>query len=574
MKLLSKILFILSQEEKKGLILISFLMFFGMTLEILGLSTVFPFIISIVNPSELITIEIIKKLSVYLDVTNPENLTKTLLILLVFIYTIKTCFMVLLSYKQNQFISNLTANLSTKLYDLYLNQPLKFHNESKSSTLMKNIQIEVSYFKSFCMAFITIAIEFSIAISIFITLLFVESLGALSVGIYFLLLGTIYFRSIRPLISKWGNARIKFINKNSNVLLEGLTAIRELIMFDLVKFYTTSFKKLNDELARINTKNGTFQHLPRLFLELFAIIGIVVFILILLLRNPSETYIISTIGVFIAATFRLLPSINRILNASQSIKFYKPSIDLIFSEFSKNKLNKPQIFEQKYFTLESKLELRDLYFKYVKDNEEWILEKINLIINKGDFIGIKGTSGSGKSTLIDILVGLIQPDKGSIYVNEQKHQVFNKQWKKEIGYVSQNIVLIDSTIRNNVALSELDGDVDEIKLNKSIEQAGLSKFVMNLNDGLDTDVGEKGVKLSGGQKQRIGIARALYKEPKILFLDEATSSLDDKTEQKIMDSINKLKGKLTIIIVAHRLSTLLYCNSIYEVKNRKLKKVS
>ena len=215
-----------------------------------------------------------------------------------------------------------------------------------------------------------------------------------------------------------------------------------------------------------------------------------------------------------------------------------------------------------------------MYFKYLKDEPSWNIESVNLLINKGDFIGIKGVSGSGKSTLIDLLVGLIQPDKGSFIIDGESKILNNPNWRKQIGYVSQNVVLIDDTILQNIALGANIKNIDYNKLNDIIEKSGLNEFIKNLKNGFHTIVGERGVQLSGGQKQRIGIARALFQNPKILLFDEATSSLDNATEKKIIDSISMLKGKLTIILVAHRLSTLKNCNSIFEIQNHKLKKVS
>jgi ABC-type multidrug transport system fused ATPase/permease subunit len=325
---------------------------------------------------------------------------------------------------------------------------------------------------------------------------------------------------------------------------------------------------------QINTKNGTFNQLPRLFLEFFAIVGIVIFIFFLLFKDENNDYIVSTIGVFVAATFRLIPSVNRVLNAFQNIKFYTPSIDLIYNEISLiNKSTKTLISDDK-FEFKSKIELKNIYFKYLKNQPEWNLEKINLTIKKGQFIGIQGISGSGKSTLIDLLVGLNKPDKGQFYIDGNSRLLSNSNWRKQIGYVSQNIILVDDTIIQNIALGKNISQIDKEGINLVIEKSGLKGFIASLKDGLDTVVGERGVQLSGGQRQRIGIARSLYQNPKILLLDEATSALDKKTEIKIMSSIEKLKEDITIIIVAHRLSTLKQCDSIYEINNQKLKKVS
>ena len=568
-----KIFQILDPDEKRSLGFISILLLIGMFLEIFGLGLVFPFIISLLDPEKLSSIEFLNELISYLGIPKTYNFTKVFLTLLVIIYFIKTIFMIFLAYKQNEFISNITANLSNRLYKTYLNQSLGFHNKNNSSTLIKNIQIEVSYFKSFCMSYITIAIEMSLAISIFMTLIFVESIGAMFIGLYFILLSFIYYQLVKPVLIRWGIQRENTVKKISKILVEGISAIRELILFQAINSYVNIYQGFNKQLVSINTKNGTFQQIPRLFLELFAIVGIVVFIFALLLSGQNNTYIVSIIGVFIAATFRLIPSVNRVLNAFQNIKFYTPSIDIIHKELFNN-TSEMNIIEDQELDFNSRIEIQDLYFKYLKDEPSWNIESINLLINKGDFIGIKGSSGSGKSTLIDLLVGLNEPDKGNFLIDGESKILNNPNWRKQIGYVSQNVVLIDDTILQNIALGKDLNKINFENINDVIEKAGLKEFIGTLKEGFNTIVGERGVQLSGGQRQRIGIARALFQNPKILLLDEATSALDNETEKKIMNSITLLKGQLTIILVAHRLSTLNNCNSIYEIQNHKLKKVS
>ena len=567
-----KIFQILNPDEKRSLGFMSILLLIGMFLEIFGLGLVLPFIISLLDPEKLSGIEFLNELISYLGIPKTYNFTKVFLTLLVFIYFIKTIFMIFLAYKQNEFISNITANLSNRLYKTYLNQSLGFHNKNNSSTLIKNIQIEVSYFKSFCMSYITIAIEMSLAISIFMTLIFVESLGAMFIGMYFILLSLTYYQLVKPVLIRWGIQRENTVKKISKILVEGISAIRELILFQAINSYVNIYQGFNKQLVSINTKNGTFQQIPRLFLELFAIVGIVVFIFALLLSGQNNTYIVSIIGVFIAATFRLIPSVNRVLNAFQNIKFYTPSIDLIYKELFNN-TSEMNFIEDQELDFNSRIEIQDLYFKYLKDEPSWNIESINLLINKGDFIGIKGSSGSGKSTLIDLLVGLNEPDKGNFLIDGKSKILNNPNWRKQIGYVSQNVVLIDDTILQNIALGKDLNKINFENINDVIEKAGLKEFIGTLKEGFNTIVGERGVQLSGGQRQRIGIARALFQNPKILLLDEATSSLDNETEKKIMNSITLLKGQLTIILVAHRLSTLNNCNSIYEIKDHKLKKV-
>lgn len=570
---LTKIFQILSKQEKRSFLFISLLLIIGMFFEIFGLGLVFPFILSLLNPDKISGVDFFDQFISGLEVSKTYDFTTIILLLLVLAYLAKTIFMVYLAYRQNKFVSNITANLSNKLYSTYLKQPLNFHNKNNSSTLIKNIQIEVAYVKSFCMSFITIAIELSLAISIFITIFFVETIGALILGVYFLILSFLYFQIVKPIIIRWGVDREQTVKKISKTLVEGINAIRELILFQAISSYISSYINYNKKLVSLNTKSGTFQQIPRLFLELFSIIGIVIFVSFLLLNGKDNTYVISIIGVFVAAIFRLLPSINRVLNALQNIKYYTPSIDVIYSELFNNNLDL-KLVEEKEVVFDDKIEIKNLYFKYLKDETNWNLEKINLSINKGDFIGIKGVSGSGKSTLIDLFAGLDHPDKGEFLIDGKFTNLNNSKWREQIGYVSQNVMLIDDTILTNITLGKNNSNIDFERVESVIKKAGLKEFVNSLKDGYETVVGERGVQISGGQKQRIGLARALFQNPKILILDEATSALDNETEKKIMDSIFSIRENMTVLIVAHRLSTLKKCDCIYELRNQKLKKVS
>ena len=287
------------------------------------------------------------------------------------------------------------------------------------------------------------------------------------------------------------------------------------------------------------------------------------FIILLLIQEKDVSSLFTILGVFVAATFRMIPSFNRIISASQTMKFYNSSLDIVFNEIKLiSKLPNFKISNEKSnFT--NTIEFKDVNFKFKKGLD--ILRGINLKIEKGETIGIIGESGSGKSTLVDLLIGLHSPISGDIFIDGVSGCQNEQSWRNIIGYVSQTIYLTDDTIKNNIAFGLSENQINEERIKEILKIVNLEYFVNNLELGLDTKVGERGVQLSGGQRQRIGIARALYHNPQILVLDEATASLDVDTESKIMKSIYKLKGQKTIIIIAHRLSTLENCDSVYEI---------
>jgi len=550
-------------------------MLFGMIFEFLGLGVIFPLILSLIQPNKLLEFELIDKIYHFFSLTSISHLTYIFLIIILMVYAIKTGFMVYFTHKQNKIISTFTSKISYSLYKIYLNQPFSFHTKNNSSILIKNIQVEVNYLSSFLMSVVNIIIDIALIFSLVITLILVEPIGAISVALYFVLTGFIYYQIVKPFIKKWGETRGLIEKSMINTLIEGLQSIKELILFGGINIYTKKFEELNNQYADVTAKNNTSQQIPRFFFELAAILGILLFVTVLIILNDASATILTVVGVFTAAVFRIIPSLNRAVYSLQNIKFYTPSINIIYDELNKLDLNLEMKPLLKSVYLNEEIKFTNVFFKYDEESN-WILENINLTIKKGAFIGLKGESGSGKSTLIDLLAGIYKPSRGKILVDQiniNLDKVTTQNWTRNIGYVPQSISLIDDTIRNNIVLGIEPNDINQQQIMFSIEKSGLKKFIDSLSNGLDTIVGERGVKLSGGQKQRVGIARALYKNPSILFLDEGTSALDDRTEKGIINSIRQISKYKTIIMISHKLSTLKYCDKVFEINKNKIELV-
>jgi ABC-type multidrug transport system fused ATPase/permease subunit len=312
---------------------------------------------------------------------------------------------------------------------------------------------------------------------------------------------------------------------------------------------------------------------PRLYLELLAIGGVSIMAILFIIQQKPLANLIPIIGIFMAAAFRLIPSINKIINSIQTVSYATPVLKVLTEEFGiVRKLKSNTVEESNTIDFESQIIFDHVNYAY-PGSERKVLDDVCFTINRGDFVGIIGTTGSGKSTLIDILVGLLHPDAGDILVEGKPLNTIVNPWQQLIGYVPQSIYLTDDSLRNNIAFGVPENLIDEEKIEKAILTSQLSDFVNNLPEGLDTIVGERGVRLSGGERQRIAIARALFHDPPILILDEATSSLDNFTEKEFMNSVNALQGTKTIIIVAHRLTTVEKCDIVYEFSNGKINKV-
>ena len=565
---LKKINFLITKRQRKGLVILTLLLFVGMVLEVFGLGILIP-TLSIILDSE--TIDKTPLLSIirnYFSELSDKNFTYLFLTFIVLVYFLKSLFIVFLTFKQNRFLSNIIAHISNNLFSSYMSQPYRFHLNRNTSELIKNIQVEINYLYNLLLSLITITIEGGFIVAILSTLIYIEPVGAISIGIFYGILSIVFLRFTKRKLNIWGQMRQNIDAQLSKTAIEGLGAIKDLLILGKATFYIDNFSNKNYLKARLNSNQGTVSQIPRFYLEFISILGLVSFIILLFVQGKDTNNLITILGVFVAATFRMIPSLNRVIAGSQSIKYYMSSLDIIFSEI--NSFNNLTIQETsiKNFSFKNKIELNKLHFGFIES--EMVLEDINLTIKHGQTVGLIGESGCGKSTLVDLIIGLHQPTSGKISIDGKDNLQMNQTWKNNIGYVSQTIYLIDDSIAKNIALGLPENKINYPKINDVLKQVQLEKFINTLELGINTKVGERGVQLSGGQRQRIGIARALYNDPSILVLDEATSALDTNTEVEVMKSVNNLRKGKTIIVVAHRLSTIDNCDIVFEIKNKSI----
>ena len=561
-----KIRALLPRAQKKALIILSFLLLIGMFFEILGLGILLPILTILLNPEQLS--EVLAYVTI-VDITvfSYNEVMVFCLLSLFFIYVFKTLFLVFITYKQNVILENIGISIQNKLFSKQLYQPYRDHLYRDFSDIIKDVHVEIIYFVSFCRSLITLLVEIALVISILATILYLEPRGALAIGIIFGVLALIFLQLSKKKLKVWGDTREALDRKILKTLTDSLSGIKEVKLFHKEAYFLDALKKNNYKKAKIFANYQTLSQIPRFYLELITIIGMVGLILVLFYNGVKTTQIVTLLGVFVAAAFRMIPSVNRILSALQNIKYYGATVNKIYNQiigFDFSKSNK----NSKQFAFDKEIKLEDIQFSY---KEKIILNSTNLEIKKGTTIGIVGASGSGKSTLVDLINGLLKPTKGTITVDGIEIDEFIKSWQQTIGYVGQEIFLIDDTIKANIAFGMSDQEINMDSIYKALEAAQLSSFIDDLELGIETKVGERGVQLSGGQKQRIGIARALYHNPSVLIFDEATASLDHETEKQVMNSIYNLKQDKTMIIIAHRISTLEDCDQVYEVKNGKIK---
>jgi len=566
MKSLRRSFNLLSKKQKRGVLRMLFYIFLGMIFEIFGLGLILP-VINIVLDSNFDKKfpEIMRILNLLGDMSRGQIIF-FVMGLLAFVYLVKTLFMVFLTWSQAKFASFLSADISQRLFTGYLDMNYSFHLQRNSSELLRNIQVEVLMFTGLTYSILHLITEITVLVGVVITMFLIEPIGALGVGLTVSLLGGLFYLASKLKLSQWGEIRQPISSATIKAVLQGLGGIKDVKILGREQYFNEQFRNNNLILASVLTKITTLQMIPRIFLELFAVLGLVLLIVIMQIQEKSIELLIPTLGVFVAASFRLIPSVNKIMAAVQNIIYSKPVINVLLNEFALiSQAKESQVTGEIDIKFQSEIRLLNLDFSFDKLGDK-ILRNISLEIKIGSSVGIVGKSGSGKSTLIDIILGLLEPSKGQILVDNKGIKDHLVSWQRNIGYVSQSIYLIDDDIRNNIAFGIENEQIDNKSLLDAINYAQLEEFISSLPDGVYTKVGERGVRLSGGQRQRIGIARALYRNPEILVLDEATSSLDNATEAAIMESLNIFKGTKTLIIVAHRLSTVENCDRIYSLK--------
>jgi len=572
--MLSKYYKILSETQKWGLIKLSFILFIGMLFEIFGIGILLPCLNVLINPQILNKWEFSRQVLDFIGNPNQNQLVIYTMSVLLGVFIIKTVYLTFSIYFQSSFSGNLSKEVSERLFKGYLFQPYIFHLNRNSANLINNIQQEVAGLMNLTQSILVLVTEFSIVLGIVVMLIFVEPIGATSViAVLAISVFGFHILSKRKLL-EWGASRQKLSEGISKSLLQGIGGIKDAKILRREAYFFDTYSKLNKEHFSIYVKANTLSLFPRLYLELLAVVGIVSLIFVMLLQGKPITLVLPTLGIFAASAFRLIPSANRVLSSMQAFTYYKPVVDKLYDEFlyinigSQIENNSQNLIQRDF----NQIRVNNLSYTYVSESSaRMVLNNISFTISKGQTIGIIGQSGAGKSTLVDLILGLLSPSAGEIFVDNQDIQLDLHNWQTNIGYVPQTIYLVDDTLRKNIAFGIKEDQIDELAIFEAIEFSQLSTFVDSLPEGLDTIVGERGVKLSGGQRQRIGIARALYHKPKLLVLDEATSALDSKTETSVMGSLESIFGKITIIIIAHRTGTLKGCDKIFEIFNGTIK---
>lgn len=553
---------LLQRDERRAALMLFGLMIIGSLFEALGVGLMIPALGILANPPAAA-----RYFPDWLTtrVSDPSELIGIGLALLVAVYVAKNAFLAFLSWRVNKFTFDVIAGLSERLFGNYLRQPYLFHLQRNSAELIRNTVTDVDVFTSSVLRpGMLVLAELLTAVALLVLVFTAEPVGALIVAVVALSASLIFHMTAKSHVQRWGEARQVHAGLRFQHLQQGLGGAKDVKLLGREDEFIEQFRVHTRRYARVGSMHNTVMELPRLWLEVLTVTGLAAVVVTMLAQERTAATIFPILGLFAAAAFRLMPSLNRIISSLQSLKYGLPVVKTLGVELGAADVQPAHRSNAPEFPFHERLAVDNVSFKFPSSNE-YVLSDVNVAIDAGSMAGIIGESGAGKSTLVDILLGLLEPHRGAVRIDGTDMQSNVRGWQNQIGYVPQTIFLTDDSIRRNVAFGLSSVEIEDAAVWRALEAAQLADFVAGLPQGLDSMVGERGVRLSGGQRQRIGIARALYHDPAVLVLDEATSSLDPATERDVMSAVQALHGRKTIIIVSHRFSTVEGCDVLFRL---------
>jgi ATP-binding cassette subfamily C protein len=483
---------------------------------------------------------------------------------------IKNLYMMFYDYVNHKFMLNRQHYLQNRIFRAYMNSPYTFFINRNSSELLRNINNEVGKILSG-----TLRPLFFITLNSLMTVVIVAGLivvEPLITGFGILFFGGfsyIFLRMTRDKLSYYGSESLHHRNTMTKAVLEGLHGFKDARVLSRENYFLNTFHGHSQKHKTYDIYRNLLNAMPRRIIEMIALSGILFIAVVMVLQERETTNIVPMIALFGAAVMKVRPSMNLVIENINQIRYNVHSVDAVYEDLKllesyENRSETEEGVDK--LALHSEIELQDVWFSY-PNSDEPAVKNINLTIPTNHAVAFVGPSGAGKTTMVDVILGLLEPQEGAIRVDGVDLFSNRNRWQKNIGYIPQFIYLLDDTIRRNICFGVPDDEVDEEMLETAIETAQLRELVESLSDGVETKVGERGVRLSGGQRQRIGIARALYRNPQVLVMDEATSALDNITERVLIDAIERLRGDKTLIMIAHRLTTVQHCDTIYMMKD-------
>ncbi len=574
-----------SVRQKRQLIMLFFLMLIGAFLEILGVSLIVPLVSVVMQENIINTNPLVGGISRLLHIQTNRGFLIFCVLLLIFVFIFKDLYLVFEIYMQNRFVYHNRFRMQQRLMNVYLNRGYEYYLNASSGEIVRVVQQDVHYVFSLLSKLLSFTTELVVSLAIIVVVFIINPMMTLLIGIILLLTMWVIAKVAKPMLHRQGEILQESAAQTNKWLLQMVNGIKEILVGDKREFFVENFNRHGLRMVRAERWNNLLDNIPRLLIEMSSMVSMLFALLVAVLIGVEVSTLVPTIAAFAMAALKLMPSANRISSALNMVAYYEPSLDNLLKSLSKagdkneegeivvddNSISdhKKKKYKDKTFSIEQEVKMCSVSYCY-PGAEHPILQDADMWIPVGKSVGIVGMSGAGKTTVVDIILGLLHPQSGEVFADGVSVKEYYEEWLSHVGYIPQMIFMLDDTIRANVAFGIGRDSVDEVKVWKALEEAQLAEFVKALPEGLDTEIGERGIRLSGGQRQRIGIARALYPNPELLFFDEATSALDTETEAAIMESINRLHGRKTLVIIAHRLATIEECDIVYRVGDGKI----
>ena len=577
-KILQKMMVLLDQKQKKQMVGIIFMMLIGGVLESLGIAMIVPVMTTVMDPDSVEKSDILRPIYHGLGLTDTLQLAAIIMVALVLVFVVKNIFLYFMNVVQLRFVYTNQFATSRRMMINFMKRPYEYYLGADTAVIQRNITSDVNNMYGLILSCLQLTSEIIVFICLVTILLYSDAgMTMFIAGLLVVVLLVIKY-VIKPVMKKAGEDNQDYYSGLYKWIDESVTGIKEIKIAAKENYFINGYANCGAGYVNAVQKYNLYNSTPRLLIETISIAGMIGYMLFVTKRGVSITDLLPQLTVLAAAAARLLPSANRINNYMTAISYFEPFFmnvsDNLQTEIHDDKVSyDADRYLQKNnvdkLPVTQKIELKNIVYQY-PNTETPVLDDADMTIPVGKSVGIVGTSGAGKTTIVDVMLGLLQPKSGEILADGVEVRDHYQSWLKNIGYIPQTIFMLDSTIRKNVAFGYDDDDIDDSKVWQALKEAQLDEYVKGLPEGLDTKIGERGIRLSGGQRQRIGIARALMEDPEVLVLDEATSALDNETEAAIMDSINRLHGRKTLIIIAHRLQTIEKCDIVYRVKDGKV----
>lgn len=577
--MMQKIGYLFDRKQKGQLAGLAVLILIGGVLETLGVSMMLPVVNVIMDPESIMdNVWVIR----IMDILHIENSTQLIILILgavIALFVIKNAYLLFQTYVQNTFVTRNRNRMISRVMREFLNRPYEEYLGADIPTVFRLTDSDIPNAFQLILVMIQMVTEIVVSVCLCIVLVVISPAMSLFIVVIFLGMTLVIMKVLKPRLNEIGRKNQAIQSRIAKWRIQSIYGLKDVKVLNREEFFVRNYYESGAIGANVARNYAVLNNLPRLLIETVFIAAMLLFIMLYILKGNDITVLIPQLTAFAVAAIRIMPGTNRINTYLSQIAYSQPCLDYLYENLTENMkedvngsvtglegVEKKELPELK---LQDRIALNHISFTY-PNTEKPIFTDAHMEVKKGQSVGIMGPSGAGKSTIVDILLGLLHAQEGTITCDGRNIFENYPSWLSKIGYIPQSIYLIDESIRDNIAFG-IDADkIDEKRIWEVLEEAQLKEFVEELPEGLDTTIGDRGVRISGGQRQRLGIARALYHNPEILVFDEATSALDSDTEKAVMDAVNSFHGKKTMVIIAHRLNTIAKCDAIYKVENEKI----